>query len=461
MKEKTRFIRAGGIAMHFLIVNGSPKGENSITLQTSLYLEKRRPEHRFTVLDAGHRLPYWEKHPDEAAEQMGEADCIIFSYPVYTFLVPSQLVRFLELLKGADCDLAGKYATQITTSKHFYDITAHRFIRENAQDMGMRYIDGLSADIEDLLSEKGRAEAEKFFDYLLFNIENGLSEPADTFPAPSHRPVTVPRCTKEKPSRVVIVADLGEDDAQLAAMIARFRARLPLGTDLVNIREIGLRGGCLGCFRCASDGVCVYRDGFADLLRDRIQSADAIVTAFPVRDHGMGSLFKMYDDRQFCNGHRTVTMGMPMAALVSGNLPAEENLRDVLEARAEVGGNFWCGAACDEVDPDGEIDRIALRLAYAVKTHHTRPANFWGVGGMKIFRDLIWQMQGLMREDHKFFKAHGQYDFPQKHRARMLAMYMVGAMNASPKLRAKLGGKMTEGMLMPYRAVLKKTKPRT
>jgi hypothetical protein len=75
---------------------------------------------------------------------------------------------------------------------------------------------------------------------------------------------------------------------------------------------------------------------------------------------------------------------------------------------------------------------------------------------MKIFRDLIWQMQGLMREDHKFFKAHGQYDFPQKHRARMLAMYAVGAMNANPKLRRKLGGKMTEGMLMPYRAVLKK-----
>ena len=442
--------------MHFLIINGSPKGENSITLQTSLYLEKKNPAHRFTVLDAGHRLPYWEKHPDEAAEQMRAADCVIFSYPVYTFLVPAQLVRFLELVKGTGVDFTGKYATQISTSKHFYDITAHRFIRENAQDMGMKYVDGLSADMEDLLSEKGREEAEKFFRYLLFNIENGLSEPADAFPAPAHRPVTVTRCTKEKPGRVVIVADLGEEDGQLADMIARFRARLPIGTDVVNLREIGIRGGCLGCFRCASDGVCVYRDGFADLLRERIQTADAIVTAFTVRDHGMGSLFKMYDDRQFCNGHRTVTMGMPMAALVSGNLPAEENLRNVLESRAETGGNFWCGAASDERDPDAEIDRVALRLAYALRTGHTRPANFWGVGGMKIFRDLIWQMQGLMREDHKFFKAHGQYDFPQKHRARMLAMYAVGAMNANPKLRRKLGGKMTEGMLMPYRAVLKK-----
>ena len=40
------------------------------------------------------------------------------------------------------------------------------------------------------------------------------------------------------------------------------------------------------------------------------------------------------------------------------------------------------------------------------------PRNFYGVGGMKVFRDLIWLMQGMMKTDHKFYKAHGQYDFP-------------------------------------------------
>ena len=34
----------------------------------------------------------------------------------------------------------------------------------------------------------------------------------------------------------------------------------------------------------------------------------------------------------------------------------------------------------------------------------SRPANFYGVGGMKIFRDLIYVMQGLMKADHKFYK---------------------------------------------------------
>ena len=40
----------------------------------------------------------------------------------------------------------------------------------------------------------------------------------------------------------------------------------------------------------------------------------------------------------------------------------------------------------------------------------------------------------------------------------MLAMYLVGAMLASPKIKAKVGGQMTEGMLMPYKKVLEKIK---
>ena len=442
--------------MHFLIINGSPKGEGSITLQTSLYLAALYPEHSFVPLHAGQKPRYWEEHPGEIVRMIAAADCVIFSYPVYTFLIPSQLMRFIEAMKASGGDFSGKYATQITTSKHFYDMTAHRFVRENAQDMGMRFVEGLSADMEDLLSEKGREDARKFFDYLLFNMKYGLAEPAVPAEPAAHRPVRVPVCTKEKPGRTVIVADLAEDDEQLSRMIARFRAVYPYKTELVNLREFHFSGGCLGCFRCAADGVCVYKDGFSDLLRDTIQTADAIVTAFSIRDHGMGSLMKTYDDRQFCNGHRTVTRGKPMAAIVSGNYAAEENLRTVLEARAETGGNFWCGAASDEVDPDAEIDRVAMRLSYAVRYGHTRPSNFYGVGGMTIFRDLIWQMQGLMRADHRFYKANGQYDFPQKKPLRMAAMYAVGALNSNPAVRKKLGGRMTEGMLLPYRKVLEK-----
>jgi hypothetical protein len=66
-------------------------------------------------------------------------------------------------------------------------------------------------------------------------------------------------------------------------------------------------------------------------------------------------------------------------------------------------------------------------------------------------------MQGMMKADHQFYKAHGQYDFPQKQWTTMLKMYLVGALISSPKLKSKLGNKMNEGMLMPYEKILKKT----
>ena len=442
--------------MHILVINGSPKGKNSITLQTIRYLEILHPEHTFEVLHAGQTIKALERDFSPAEELLQSADCLLFSYPVYTFLAPCQLHRFLELLKAAKLPLAGKYATQLTTSKHFYDTTAHRYIQDNCADLGLRYITGLSADMDDLTTEKGRQEAESFFNHLIWSMEQGIFQPPSVEKAPFFpQPATVPPTAEgEKPGDVVIVADLTEEDGNLRQMVERFQRQFPRKTRVVNIRQYPFRGGCLGCFGCAITGKCVYNDGFDSYLREQIQTAEAIVYAFTLRDHSMGARFKMYDDRQFCNGHRTVTIGMPVGYLISGPYSREMNVQTVLEARAQVGSNFLAGIATDEKDPDSRIDALCKSLAYALEHKYLPPQNFYGIGGMKIFRDLIWLMQGMMQADHKFYKAHKQYDFPQKQWPRMLAMYAVGALMASPKLKAKAGSAMTDGMLMPYRKVL-------
>ncbi|MBQ7981949.1 MAG: iron-sulfur protein, partial [Clostridia bacterium] len=159
---------------------------------------------------------------------------------------------------------------------------------------------------------------------------------------------------------------------------------------------------------------------------------------------------KVYDDRNFCNGHRTVTVGMPVGYLVSGNYAAENNLRTVIEARCETGGNFLAGVATDAYTTDANIDALAKSLTFALETGHTAPQNFWGVGGMKIFRDLIYQMRGMMRADHKFYKKQGIYDFPQKKKLVTLKMYLVGLLLSNEKILQKMGNKMNEEMLAPY-----------
>ena len=446
--------------MEILVINGSPKGNHSVTLQTVNYLQILHPEHHFEVLHAGQTIKALEKDFSPALAAIEKADVLLFSYPVYTFISPSQLHRFVELLKEAQPNLTGKYASQITTSKHFYDMTAHQYIQDNCADLGLRYVRGLSADMDDLTTKKGQQEAESFFRYLCWSVSEDICEsfPIPHVPAPP-LPVTVPEPDGvEKFGDVVIVADLREDDTQLKAMIDRFRAKMPRKTRIINIREYPFRGGCLGCFNCAVTGKCIYTDRFDDYLRNEIQTADSIVYAFTIRDHSMGARFKMYDDRQFCNGHRTVTIGMSIGYLISGDLSCEQNLQTILEARAQVGSNFLAGIATDTRDPDTAIDQLCAKLTYALDQKYLPPQNFYGIGGMKVFRDLIWLMQGMMRADHKFYKAHGQYDFPQKQWPKMLAMYAVGALLASPKIKAKAGSAMTDGMLMPYRKVLDQAK---
>ena len=442
--------------MNILVLNGSPKGEYSVTLQTVNYLMKIYPDHNFEVLHVGHRIKALERDFGDAEKALKNADVLLFSYPVYTFIAPYQLHRFIEIIKEKGIDIKGKFATQLSTSKHFYDVTAHRYIQDNCADMGLKYIRGLSADMDDILTEKGQKEARNFFNFVLFSVKNNIFEKASVVNTPAKKiAVTVPEDnTTDKKGDVVVLTNCAEDDIQLKNMIARFRAVTPRKTRVINIGEYGFKGGCLGCLSCATTGKCVYKDGFDDFLRGSIQTAESIIIAFSIKDHSMGASFKLYDDRQFCNGHRTVTMGMPMGYLISGNYSEEFNLQMIVEGRAQVGSNFLAGVATDEASPDSEIDKLAATLEYALENSYVPPQNFYGIGGAKIFRDLIWLMQGMMKADHKFYKAHGQYDFPQKKRGTMIAMYLVGALASSPKIKAKMGNMMNEGMLMPYKKML-------
>lgn len=443
--------------MKICVINGSPRGKNSVTLQTVLYLEKRFPQHTFDFLNVGAGIQSFERDMSGAVEAIRSAELLLFSYPVYTFLAPAQLHRFLELMKRTGADFKDLCATQLTTSKHFFDVTAHRYLEENCRDMGMRVIRGLSADMEDLLTEQGRREAEDFLRYVVHCVENQLYEPVPPAAPSPTRPTYVQTLSpgvKPEGFDTVIVGDLREEDAGLRAMIKDFGALYPYKTRFVNLADFPFKGGCLGCFGCATHGRCVQKDGFDAFLRENIQNADAIIYAFTLRDHSMGSRFKMYDDRQFCNGHRTVTAGKPFAYIVNGDYEAEENLKTVIEARAQVGHNFLAGVGYDLPS----MEAAAKRLAYALENRYVPPRNFYGVGGMKIFRDLVWLMQGIMKADHDYYKSHGLYDFPQKRRGRMLAMRLLGALMRNPRTGDKMTAKFNQGMMAPYKKLLAHTR---
>ena len=84
--------------MKIAVINGSPKGKYSITLQTVLYLGKKYPEHIFEVLHAGQTIKALEKDFTKAKQLMEASDAVLFSLYQTQKLVSYSRISFYFFL---------------------------------------------------------------------------------------------------------------------------------------------------------------------------------------------------------------------------------------------------------------------------------------------------------------------------------------------------------------------------
>ena len=87
-----------------LVINGSPKGDYSLTLQHSLYMLGQANDAEYRILQAGEALfaiQYETGWLEQAVKDIAWADAVIWNTPVYTMLVPWQLMRLVQLIKEA------------------------------------------------------------------------------------------------------------------------------------------------------------------------------------------------------------------------------------------------------------------------------------------------------------------------------------------------------------------------
>lgn len=407
------------------------------------------------------------------ADSAGASDLILWVYPVYTFLVPWQLMELLSLLEesGLASRFQGKYSSQILTSKHFYDNTAALYMDRMTESMGMRTLHPHYPDMDDLGTARGRQQLMIFGRKVLESVEQKYPV---ALRFSDREPLKLPRYILDSGGSgnaspgavdpkagegIVIVTDCREEDLNLAGMIERYRSRMP-AAKVVNLNDFKFQGGCMGCFHCAFDAKCIYTDGFDRFHREEVMSAESLIYAAVIDRHWFRPVWKCFDDRQFYNGHRTTMMGKSIGYLISGNLKEEPELRNVLEARSEVGHLYLTGIVTDEAqDPavtSALIDRLADETRYAVSERPSRPASFAGVGGMKVFRDLIYVMRGLMQEDHRFYKKMKIYDFPHKKVKTILLMKIVGLMMKSPRMRKRGAVMMNESIRRQYDRIIEK-----
>ena len=237
--------------MKILVLNGSPKGEQSVTMQYVQYLTKTHPEREFLVRNVAHRVRSLERHPeqfDELIAEVRQADLVLWAFPLYILLVCSQYKRFIELIaeRGAGEAFRGRYAATLSTSINYYDTTAHRYLQAVCDDLGMLYLGSYSANMHDLMKPEERQRLEGFAADLFASIERG-SRPARLYPPLTYNPRPfAPAAPQRRVStagkRVVVLTDARPEQANLRAMIDRFRGCLEGEVEVLNLHDVDIKG---------------------------------------------------------------------------------------------------------------------------------------------------------------------------------------------------------------------------
>ncbi len=88
-------------------------------------------------------------------------------------------------------------------------------------------------------------------------------------------------------------------------MLERFGQSFSSHVEVLNLNDVDIKGGCLGCIKCGYDNTCAYegKDGFMEFFNTKVKSADVLVLAGTVQDRYLSSRWKLYFDRSFFNGH--------------------------------------------------------------------------------------------------------------------------------------------------------------
>jgi len=438
--------------MKIIVLNGSPKGDLSVTLQYVHFIQKKFPQHELKIIQISENIKKIERDENafqEIIDEVRSSDGVLWSFGLWILCVPAQYMRFIELIseRGVEDAFKNKYAAVLTTSIHFFDHTAHNYMRAVCEDLNMKYAEALSPEMRDLAEERGRGAliifAENFFEAIEKKTATSRLFKPLTFSDFVYQPSVPEERIDTSGKKAVVLTDAYNSDTNLGKMIDRFRQSYSNEIEVIDLNDIDIRGACLGCMRCGYDYNCVQKDGFTEFYNNRVRTADIIVFAGTVKGRYLSSKWKTFYDRAFFWNHTPSLVGKQMGYIISGPLSQNANLIQILEASSTARQDAThVDMITDECESSAEIDAqlqsLAERLiSYSVKGY-IKPQNFLGVGGHKIFRDDIWgQLRMIWQADHRYYKKHGKYDFPQKnYKIRIFNPIMI-SLTKIPKFRKK------------------------
>lgn len=412
--------------MKIVVLGGSPKGEKSITTGYARFMDKCI-DGKFEFINIGGRIKKLRNDRDFFAEIMktiAEADAIIWATPVYYYLVPSQLMDFINLVeeRGQIKIFEGKLSTYITTSIHFFDNTAKSYIESVIKSFNMELFSGIQFNMHDIKNKKDQELLGLFIKEFMSILDQpriiNFIKPEISTANFSYFESEITKIKTDK--RILILGDYNNSDSSIYNMIDGFKSNFS-NINVVDINRIEIKSGCLGCCKCGWDNTCVLKDSDEHnaFFVNNLDKADLIVCAAEIKGEFFSSTWKKFFDRNFFVNHAPRLIGKQFLWLISGEIQSRSYITDMIEGWAQMNQSNFVGYVNDR-EGDSEyvsrkIDRLAISAVTYAEKNIIKPLNFIGVGGQKIFRDDIFgSLKFPFRNDHKVFKKIGYYDFPHK-----------------------------------------------
>jgi multimeric flavodoxin WrbA len=454
------------------VLNGSPKGDLSVTMQYVHYISKHNPAHEFIVHNISHDIKKIEKDEqsfNSIIKDVRSSHAVLWAFPLYYCLVASQYKRFIELVfeRGAGGAFRNKYAASLTTSIHFYDHTAHAYIRAVSEDLGMKFAATHSPDMYDLTMELGRMNLLQFANQFFYAVENKI--PANRVYPPmmdnkfSYKPVKSVKRADQGDKKILILTDLQKGEKNLDGMVGRLASSFLRMPEIINLRDHDIKGGCLGCIQCGYDNSCVYGDSddYHSFFESKVKPADILFFCGSIYDRYLSSKWKQYFDRSFYNNHVPVYLFKQIGYLVSGNLGGLPFVRQIFEGFTEMQCANLVDIVTDESGDSKLIDSLISGMADSAvrysKASYIRPYTYLALGGRKIFRDDVFsRLKFPFVADTKYYKKIKLFDFPQKKRKERIINSILSFMVKFLPFREEVyKRRMKDEMVKPLRKYVK------
>ena len=457
--------------MKIAVLNGSPKGQVSVTMQYVHFLQQKFPATEFKIFDIALKIKKLEKEKKDFQEVIAEisaSDAVLWAFPLYFFLVCSQYKKFIELIfeRNETSAFRGKPAASLSTSINFFDHAAHNYINAICGDLEMKFFGSYSAEMSDLHKSRERQRLKTFGELFIKAIKEGTPSIKNNKPLNTQETVYEPAKlmpVETNGKKVLIAVDDMSKSPNLRKMVENLQKTFSPAAELVQLKDIDIKGGCLGCQQCGFDNVCVYegKDGFIDFFNRKIKTADILFFAGSIHDRYLSSLWKCFFDRSFFNGHIPVLRDKQIGYVISGPFTQIYNLREILEAHVGMQDSNLVGFISDDMGSSAEINsalqNVASNAVMYSKLGYIKPQMFYQVAGKKLFRDAVWsRLRPVFQADHRYYKKHGFYNFPQKNYKWRLINNTLVLLTKIPFFRREFVKRMKVEMIRPFDNVLKK-----